>query len=62
MADDVAWVRIRSWHIFRTYTRAGGGVTVCGRRVGSMAEPPDVRDERPEGKTCETCYRIAGPH
>ena len=56
---DVQWVKIRSWHIYRTYTRMfGSALTVCGRAVAA----PDVVNDRPGNeRTCETCLRIAGP-
>ena len=49
------WVRIRSWHVlvptralpFRASTR-------CGRWV----EEPEIRQDMPQGKTCETCLRL----
>lgn len=54
---DRMWVKIRSWHVFRTWTRAGQALTECGRRVG-----PDTvvtADELPGNeKSCESCLRI----
>lgn len=59
MPDDVFWVRIRSWHIVRTFTRVqGGAITACGRSVRGA----DFVDQRPANeRSCESCYRIAGP-
>jgi hypothetical protein len=49
------WVRIRSWHLFGTWTRMPGVlITLCGRR----ADSPEMRDTLPEGKSCESCLRI----
>lgn len=50
------WVRIRSWHALRTYTRDGGGITRCGRRV----VPPMERSVTLPltDKSCETCTRL----
>lgn len=55
---DVRWVKLRSWHISAGFKARGDGAwkLVCGRyAVG------DEVDERGEGKTCESCLRIAGP-
>jgi hypothetical protein len=61
MTADVRWVRIRSWHIVRSEFTSRGGLematTACGRRVTG-----ETVDDRPgDEKTCETCFRIAGP-
>lgn len=52
---DVQWVKIRSWHVFLTFTRAiNGARTVCNRN----AKADTLTDVRPEGeKTCEVCLR-----
>lgn len=55
--DDVRWFQIRSWHILRTPTRVPDRYrAVCGK----TGHGP-VLDNRPQGRTCESCYRIAGP-
>lgn len=50
------YVRIVSWHSVRTFTRAGGVITRCGRFV-----PPPVT-ESPflpmDEKSCESCLRL----
>ncbi len=49
------YVKLRSYHIIRTWTRVPGGfITLCGRR-GSGHSALDFENE----KTCETCLRIA---
>lgn len=51
------WVRIRSWHHLRTFTRDGGALTRCGKRARppvSTAEELDLND-----KSCESCLRFA---
>jgi len=54
---NVRWVKIRSWHIVRWGVATRNRYrTVCGR----YADGPD-QDERGEGRTCESCYRTAGP-
>jgi hypothetical protein len=51
----MGWVRIRSWHAVKTYTRTPGGVlTLCGRSV--IMRP--VVDTLPAGRSCESCLRI----
>lgn len=50
------YVRIRSYHIIRTWTRVPGGfITLCGRRGQSNEWVADFGNE----KTCESCLRIA---
>jgi len=50
------WIKIRSWHRLTTFTRAGGALTRCGRRV----DPPlTTADDFPvDEKTCESCLRL----
>lgn len=52
----MGWVRIRSWHLVRTFTRGGQILTYCGRRVaGDMT----TAEELPEGdKSCERCFQL----
>jgi hypothetical protein len=49
------YIRIRSWHIVRTWTRVPGrAITLCGRSAsGPTAE--GFGDDA----SCETCLRIA---
>ena len=55
---DVTWVKIKSWHVVRTPTRAPDRYrTMCGLN----ADGPQL-DDRPGGeKTCETCLRLVAP-
>jgi hypothetical protein len=50
------WVKIRSWHSIRTWTRTGAILTRCGRLVGPGQAIADglPLDER----SCETCLRL----
>ena len=49
------YVKLKSWHILRTWSRVPGRfITLCGR-VGTGDVVADFGDE----KTCETCLRIA---
>ena len=50
------WVRIVSWHLTTGGVSRGNWIkTVCGR----YADPSSPQaDDRPQGKTCETCLRI----
>lgn len=55
---NVRWVRIRSWHIVLTPTRAINTYrTLCGRN----ALGPDTDDRPGSERTCESCLRIGGP-
>jgi hypothetical protein len=45
-----------SWHLFRTFTRTGNILTLCGRQIGADGEQ---RGDLPDGRTCESCYRVA---
>ncbi len=57
MAREVTrrWGRIKSWHIVYGYSRAGLGLTPCGR---SVRHPAAIRDGYPaDEKTCESCLR-----
>ena len=48
------YVKLRSWHIVRTWTRVPGRfITLCGR-MGSGTSSMTFGDE----KTCESCLRI----
>lgn len=48
------YVKIRSWHIVRTPTRAFDTyITLCNRTVTTTETANDFGDER----TCETCFR-----
>jgi hypothetical protein len=48
------YIRIRSWHIIRTWTRVPNvAVTLCGRRASGEATE-GFGDE----KTCEVCLRL----
>jgi len=50
------WVRIISWHLQSTTSRNGAGIiTLCGRWAPRGSQEAD---DRPQGKTCETCLRI----
>lgn len=57
---NVFWAQTKtkaSWHIVATYTRVPGRMIArCGRTL--LGEP---LDDRPAGKTCETCLRLTGP-
>lgn len=58
--DSTEWVRIVSWHVLRTFTRAGGGLTLCGRSATqAQVEETYTTDLPAQGKTCESCLRIA---
>lgn len=49
------WIRIRSWHLIRNWTRVDGqATTLCGRTASGEALPVFPNDE----KTCETCARL----
>ena len=49
------FVRIRSWHVIRTWTRMPGrAITLCGRTSDGESSPDLPMDE----KSCETCLRI----
>lgn len=60
--DNVTWAKVRdsdkvSWHIVSGFTRVPGrSMAPCGKML--TTEPVD---NRPEGKTCESCLRIVGP-
>ena len=59
MTENVRWFQIRSWHVYSGFVSRGGLLkAVCGRWSGSNTE---LVDDRPVGKTCESCLRIAGP-
>jgi hypothetical protein len=48
------WIRIRSWHAIRNWSRVPGrAITLCGR-----AATGETSDTLPEGKSCENCLRI----
>jgi len=48
------YIRIRSWHIIRTWTRVPGrALTRCGK-VATGEPSNDFGDE----KTCESCLRL----
>jgi hypothetical protein len=50
------YVKIRSWHIIRTFTRVpGGAITLCGKRTqgAPMSQVLPLVD-----KSCETCLRL----
>jgi hypothetical protein len=50
------YVKVRSWHILRTYTRVPEmAVTLCGRLVRAT----ETRAELPAERSCESCLRIA---
>ena len=50
------WVRIVSWHLTVQATDPNGRIgTLCGRWADAKAERAD---DRPAGKTCESCLRI----
>lgn len=50
---DVKWVKIRSYHAIRTWTRVPQHyITFCGR----SASGPEL-DDLPAGKSCELCLR-----
>ena len=52
----MTYVLIASVHVLRTFTRDGGAITRCGRRV-----PPPVTefDDLPlTDRSCETCLRL----
>jgi hypothetical protein len=52
------WVKIRSWHGVKSYSRAGFIQTLCGRWTTSLLARPV--DTLPGGSSCETCLRIYG--
>lgn len=53
--SDWDYIRIVSWHIVRTPTRAFDSyITLCGRRAVGDALP-----NIGEGKSCESCLRLA---
>lgn len=48
------FIRIRSWHVIRTWTRVPGrAITLCGR----TAEGPTA-EGRGDERSCETCLYI----
>jgi len=48
------YIRIRSWHIVRTWTRVPGrAITLCGRSASGPTS-----DGFGESASCETCLRI----
>lgn len=50
------WLKIRSWHVVRTWTRVPGrGLSPCGRILEGDPLPMYPADE----KTCEVCLRWA---
>ena len=50
------WVRMVSWHLTVQATDPNGRIgTLCGRWADAKAEQAD---DRPAGKTCESCLRI----
>jgi hypothetical protein len=52
----MSYVRVRSVHVFRTFTRDGGAITRCGRRV---LPPIAELEELPlDERSCETCLRL----
>lgn len=50
------WIRIRSWHAIRNWTRVPDrAVTLCGRTADGT-----VAADLPMGeKSCETCLRLS---
>jgi len=49
------YIRIRSWHIVRTWTRVPGrAITLCGRSASGA-----TTDSFGDDASCETCLRIA---
>lgn len=52
---DAKWIRIRSWHAIRTWTRVPGrAITLCG-----LTAEGDSRLEFPaDEKSCESCLRM----
>jgi hypothetical protein len=53
----VIYLRIRSIHVLRTFTRDGGAITRCGRRVHP---PMEVLNSVPLAeKTCERCFVLS---
>jgi hypothetical protein len=54
------FVKIRSWHLLRTYTRSGGGITRCGKSILAPLTTSATLDLN--DKSCESClrYMIAG--
>jgi hypothetical protein len=49
------WVKIKSWHAVKSYSRAAWVETHCGRWA---SHSPEVVEELPAEKSCETCLRI----
>lgn len=50
------YIKIRSWHVIRTWTRVPGrAITLCGRDADGLTENTLPLDE----KSCETCLRLA---
>lgn len=55
----LGWAKIRSWHRVVTFTRDGGLLTRCGRRLGPQTDvllPAQFPTDEP---TCESCLRLA---
>ncbi len=50
------YVKLRSWHIIRTWVTAGQGLTLCGR---GFTNAHCIADGFGEEKSCESCLRIA---
>jgi hypothetical protein len=48
------YIRIRSWHIIRTWTRVPGtALTLCGKRATGASA-----DTFGDDKSCESCLRL----
>jgi hypothetical protein len=51
------YVRIRSVHVLRTFTRDGGAITRCGRRIHPPVDP--LNSVPLDEKTCERCFVLS---
>jgi hypothetical protein len=51
----MTYVKARSWHILRTWSRMPGvAITRCGRRIDN----PETSDTLPADRSCESCLRF----
>lgn len=51
------YIRMRSWHLIRTWTRVPGrAITLCGRTVQNRETANTLPMDE---KSCETCLRMA---
>lgn len=51
----MGWIKIRSWHIIRTWSRVPNvAVTLCGKRASGP-----TADGFGNERSCETCLRLS---